>query len=279
MRQLNNGQGDDVGRLNGKVAIVVGSATGIGAATAKLMAKEGAKVIASDINLEGAIAVASEIRSSGGDATALFVDIADEGTVKEMIAQTVSAYGGIDVLHNNAAAMQQDVLGRDRAADVLTLDLEVWEKTITIDLRGYLFTSRHAVPLMLQRGRGSIINMTSSAAERALPVVGAYSVAKAGVIALTRSIARAYGKRGIRCNAIAPSARRTGAAAADSATGPSYYTRELLAARGERIMTPRHGIAEDIAPAVVFLASDESEMVQGQVIHVDGGSSYYAPWP
>jgi NAD(P)-dependent dehydrogenase (short-subunit alcohol dehydrogenase family) len=267
-----------VGTLDGKVAVIIGSATGIGAATAKLMATEGARVAVADINRTGADAVASDIRAAGGDATAFTVDIADQAGVEKMINGAAAKYGGIDVLHNSAAALVPEVHGRDRATDALNLDLAVWDRTMAVNLRGYLLSCKYAVPFMLKRGRGSIINTTSTAGMRGLPVLGAYSVSKAGIIALTRHIARAYGKQGIRCNAVNPAAQPSSPASA-SETAQKYFSAESQARRLERLMTPRLGTYEDAANTIVFLASDRAEMITGQVITVDGGSSVNLAWP
>jgi len=148
-------------RLRGKVAIVVGSATGMGAAGAALMAEEGANVVLADTNIADAEARAADIRRAGGATVALEVDIANEPAVEAMVAFTVKEYGGVDVLHNNAANFAPEVLGPDMATDILHLDLDVFDRTIAVNLRGFILTMKYAVPEMVKRGSGSIINTSS----------------------------------------------------------------------------------------------------------------------
>ena len=249
-----------MGRLKEKTSIVVGSATGIGATTARLMAAEGSNVVLADSNFEGAQQVVSEIRQTGGEALAVKADIANEAEVSEVVKEALDAFGGINVLVNNAAALSQDVIGRDSQVDAAALALEVWDQTMAVNLRGYLLCMKYVIPEMLKLGGGSIVNTSSVSSLVAEPVRGAYAVSKAGVNQLSKHIATAYGKRGIRCNAIAPGCIST-----------NPMTEKMYRAFTPLLLTPDLGSTEDIARVIVFLASDESAYVTGQVIQVDGG--------
>jgi NAD(P)-dependent dehydrogenase (short-subunit alcohol dehydrogenase family) len=267
-----------VERLKDKVAISVGCATGMGAASARLMAQEGAKVVLADINPTGAEKTAAQIQEAGGEAIVCYTDIGQEDTVVEMVKTAVETYGRIDVLHNNAAAVghgdgmsgaSNEILADD-LTDALNLDLKVWDRTLAINLTGFLFTCRHVVPHMVKQGQGSIVNISSAAALKTRTTGGAYSVSKAGVEALTHHIATAYGKQGIRCNAIAPG----------SIVGPERTARmqqEQYEKRLRHYPSPRLGKPEDIGWTVVFLVSDEAAFINGQVIFVDGGWLIHTP--
>ena len=253
-------------KLNDKTSIIVGSATGIGAATARLMAAEGSKVVLADLNLDGAETVAAEIRQAGGDALAVQADISNEADVNQMVTQALAAFGGINILINNAAALSPDVIGLDSQTDAATLELDIWDRTMAVNLRGYLLCMRHVIPEMLKLGGGSIINTSSVASLAAEPVRGAYAVSKAGVNQLSKHIATAYGKRGIRCNAVAPGCINTNRA-----------TEKMYQAFIPQLLTPDLGSTENIARVVVFLASDDAAFITGQVIQADGGMLSHMP--
>ncbi len=258
------------GRLAGKVAIVTGAASGIGAATAETFAREGAQVIVADINLNGAEAQAQKIRAAGGEARALRVDLGDPESVRALIADTVAAYGGLDVLHNNAAATE---LSSTRDAGVEQMDMDVWDALMRINLRGTMLATQFAIPEMRKRGKGSIINTSSGSSLAGMSSATAYAVGKSGVNMLTKYVAVQHGKEGIRCNAISPGLIVTPATATTFATagGPG----DIML---RHHLTPRLGKPEDIANAALFLASDESEFVTGQIISVDGGSNAVQPF-
>ena len=187
-------------RFDGKVAVVTGGGSGIGRATAMLMASEGAAVTVADVRLRAAEEVVAAIAASGGTARAQAVDVADVDAVESMVAETVAAFGGLDVLHNNAAALEQN----QRDQDVVTMDLETWHRVIDVNLTGPMLGCRFAIPAMLERGGGSIVNTASAAAFYGSQSLMAYGTSKAGLVALTQYVATAYGERGIRCNAVAP---------------------------------------------------------------------------
>jgi len=258
-----------VARVAGKVAIVTGAASGIGRATARALAREGASVVVADLDLAGAKTVAGEIDRASGRAVACQVDVSDEDAVRAMVAVAVDTYGGLDVLHNNAAAIGAAKPGVDH--DIAAIDVEVWDRTMAVNLRGVWLGCKHAVPRMLERGGGSIINTSSGSSLQGDLANAAYAVSKGGVNTLTLYVATQYGKRGIRCNAIAPGLILSHPV--EHFGGQRYV--DMLE---EHHLTPRVGVPDDIANAVVFLASDESSFVTGQILRVDGGIvSHAAP--
>ncbi|HJO24615.1 MAG: SDR family oxidoreductase [Myxococcota bacterium] len=257
-----------MGRLDEKVGIVTGSASGIGRATAIALAREGASVVVADIDEAGAKQVQGEITEVGGHAIAYATDVSSEPDVRDMVTAAIDTYGGLDILHNNAAAIGRARAGDD--TDVASLDVDVWERTMAVNLRGVMLGCKHAIPRLLERGGGSIINTSSGSAERGDLTLPAYAVSKSGVNTLTLYVAAQYGKRGIRCNAISPGLILTHPVEAFG--GPRY-----VAMLEEHHLTPRVGRPEDIANAAVFLASDESSFITGQVLRVDGGILSHAP--
>lgn len=251
-----------MGLLNGKVVIVTGGASGIGAGSVEVLAAEGARVVAADINKEGAEIQADRVRTAGGEALALQVDLADEASIKAMIDDTVSALGGLDVLFNNAADTR---LANTRDAAVEHLDVDVWDETMRVNLRGTMLAIKYAIPALRARKGGSIINTASGAGQAGAQSFTAYGVSKAGVIMLTQYVATQHGKEGIRCNAIAPGFIVTPAVDGTYAEGMGH------AMMLRHHLTPRLGLPKDIAYAVVYLASDRSEFVTGQCFNIDGG--------
>ncbi len=252
------------GRVAGKVAIVTGGAGGIGAATARALAKEGAGVGVVDVDGSGAERVAAEIAASGGDAIAVAVDLSEESGAVAAVRSVVDRFGRLDVLHNNAALTDSAFLARD--TPVTELDLEVWERTLAVNLTSQMLTCKHAIPEMVRSGGGSIINMSSGASMKGDRTRTAYGVSKAGVNTLTMYVAASHGHQNIRANAIVPGLIITDAVRA-------HLSDEILSGLGRAILTTRLGEPDDIANVVVFLASDESRYITGQLLSVDGGMS------
>ena len=252
------------GRVAGKVAVVTGGAGGIGSATAHALAREGAGVAVLDIDRAGAERVAAEIVAAGGDALAVRVDLSEEEGVVLAIRRVVDRFGRLDVLHNNAALTDSGFLDRD--TPVTDLDLEVWERTLAVNLTSQMLTCKHAIPEMVRGGGGSIINMSSGASLKGDRTRTAYGVSKAGVNTLTMYVATSHGKQNIRVNAIVPGLIVTDAVRA-------HLTEEILSGLGRAILTTHLGEPDDIANTVVFLASDESRYITGQLLSVDGGMS------
>ena len=246
--------------IAGKVALVTGAASGIGAATARRFAAEGAKVVVVDLNGDGAAEVAASIRAAGGVASSFAADVADPAASGEMVRHAVSTHGSLDVLDNNATSGTMA-----RVADV---SLEDWNRVVAVNLTAPFLAAKFAIPVMLERTGGVIINISSAAGVLAEEGLAAYASAKAGLLALTRNIAAEYGRRGIRCNAVCPGAVLT------PPTSAFINAVDGIQARMERA-TPLRRIAspEEIASVVVFLASDESSFVNGATIMVDGGAT------
>ena len=251
-------------RLNGKVAIVTGGGGGIGGATARALAREGASVLVVDVNEEAAVAAAEGIRDAGGVAESFRADLSEERDVEAVMAEVVKRFGRLDVLHNNAALTDSDFLSSDTA--VTELSVEVWERTLAVNLTSQMLMCKHAVPIMAEQGGGSIINMSSGASLKGDRTRTAYGVSKAGVNALTMYVATSHGKKGIRANTILPGLVITDAVRA-------HLKEEMLASLSKATLTPSVGQPEDIADVVVFLASDESRYITGQMLAVDGGMS------
>ena len=174
-------------RFDGKVAIVTGGAGNIGAATAKLLAAEGARVTVADVTLDRAEGVVAEIVAGGAEARAQAVDVADPAQVEAMITETIAAYGGLDVLHNNAAAINENANDQD----LVTMDLGTWDRVLAVNLTGPMLGCRFAIPRMIERGGGVIVNTASAAAFYGSTTLAAYGTTKAGIVALTRYVATA----------------------------------------------------------------------------------------
>ena len=251
--------------LEGKVAVVAGAAPGnIGAATAVRLAEEGTAVAVADLNESAARAVVDEIEASGGKAIARSFDISDEVSYKELIDVTVSEFGRLDGLFNVAADLSPGTLAQD--SDVLSVPVDVWRHTIDVTLTGYMYGIRHALPIMIGQGSGSIVNTMSTSVWMGEDSHVAYQAAKAGLYGLTRHTATLGGKHGVRCNSVAPGVILTGAALANTT---EEYREEILAS----VRSHRLGVPEDLAAMVAFLFSDDGAYVTGQTILVDGGAN------
>jgi NAD(P)-dependent dehydrogenase (short-subunit alcohol dehydrogenase family) len=255
-----------VNGLEDKVAVIAGGGQGIGAATARRLAGEGSKVVVGDLRLERAQSVVDEIVTAGGTGVAVEFDLVEDESVKNLIARAVGAYGGVDLLANVGA-----ILGRgsayedgDLKSDIVSLETDVWDQTMQVNLRGYLFTGRHAIPEMIKRGGGAIVSMSSLAAVMPMPVGLAYSVSKAGIEALTRHIVARFAADGIRANAVAPGLILTPSGLVPIEDG--RLTESQISPMG------RAGTPEEVAELVCFLLSSDCEYLTGQIIAVNGGA-------
>ena len=253
-----------VDRLGGRVAIVTGGGGGIGGATARALARHGAAVVVVDVDRARAGLVVDAVEGAGGMAVALQADVSQEREVVSVIGAAIERFGRLDILHNNAALTDSDFLHADTA--VTDLSLEVWEQTLAVNLRSQMLMCKHAVPHMVRGGGGSIVNMSSGASLKGDRTRTAYGVSKAGVNALTLYVATSHGKQGVRANTILPGLVITDAVRA-------HLNEATLAGLSKATLTPAVGQPDDIADVVVFLASDESRYITGQMIAVDGGMS------
>lgn len=249
-----------MGRLEGKVAIITGAASGIGRSTAKRFAGEGAAIVIADLNSEGGEATVRECRENGGRAVFQKTDVCGEAEVKAAVNRAVKEFGGLDIIFNNAG-----VGGAVGPIDETTV--ENWDRTLGVLLRAVFLGMKHSIPEMRKRGGGSIISTASVAGMRGGGGPHAYSAAKAAVINLTRSVALEVGKDRIRVNCICPGGINTPLIYA-RVPGGAEVTEQFL---GLLQPIPRSGQPDDIASMALFLASDDSNWVTGTAMVVDGG--------
>ena len=254
--------------LKAKVAIVAGACAGIGAATAKRLVEEGARVVLADINITAAEQVASELASAGGEAVAHYFDLMDESSIQDLIKWTVEKYGALNILHNNAADTRAELVASD--IDIADMSIDTWDRAFQANARGTMLLIKHAIPEMLKAGGGSIINTSSGKSLRGDLTQPAYAASKSAINCLTMYVATRYGRRGIRCNAVSPGLILT-------PTVLSVIPEEDLHQMRNYALLSDLGVAEDIAAAVVFLASDDARNITGHVIPVDGGYTVQHP--
>lgn len=257
-----------MGLVTGKVAIVTGASANIGEACAKMLAAQGAGVVIADINMAGATRVADDITAAGGEAMAHHVDLGDEASIIALIAATIARFGRLNILHNNAANTGAGQMIRDGA--LTTMDQDVWDAAFAINTRGTMLMTKHALPHLIAAGGGSIINTGSGVSLLGDVLNPAYSASKAAVNALTRNTATQFGRQNVRCNAILPGLVLSPVARAQ-------MTEAQLAMIQRHVLLPRESVADDIAGAVTWLASDLASFVTGQIISVDGGICHHQP--
>jgi NAD(P)-dependent dehydrogenase (short-subunit alcohol dehydrogenase family) len=260
-------------RFSGKVSIVAGGANGIGAASVRRLAAEGSAVIVADIDTRAAQQLVDELSATGANARAIETDVADETQVRDLIARVVDEFGGLDVMCNNAALLGREHLDRDVGA--VEIPLDVWDRTMQVNLRGVLLGCRYAVPALQARGGGAIVNTSSTSSYYGDPGLFSYGASKGAVSTLTRHVATTYGRSGVRCNAVVPGPVIT-------PTIETFLSEQDLQLMRRHVTTTRLGRPHDIAAAIAFLASDDAQYVNGAQLVVDGGwsarSPHWADW-
>lgn len=255
-------------RLKGKVAIVTGAGSigpgmGNGKATAILFAREGARVMAVDCNLEAAEETRQLINKEGGDCILFEADVSNSDDCINMVEHCIQTFGRVDILHNNVGIVSR--YGIDETSE------EQWDKVMNVNLKSMFLTCKYALPYMEKQGNGVIINIASIHAIRVPRSSIAYAVSKAGVVALTREIAIQYAAKGIRANAILPGLMKTPIVESMAKLSYGGDIEELWKQRDARCPTGKQGDAWDTAYAALFLASDEAKYITGTTLIVDGG--------
>jgi NAD(P)-dependent dehydrogenase (short-subunit alcohol dehydrogenase family) len=253
-----------MGRLDAKVCLITGAGSGIGRASARLFAREGARVVVADIDLVAARETVDEIERAGGEAAALQVDVTEEVQARTAAQETAQRYGRIDVLFNNA--------GIAGVGDVLETEPDLFDRVMRVNVRGVYLMSRAVVPYMIEQGSGSIINMSSCIAEIGLARRVSYAASKGAVLSMTKSMQVDLARHGIRVNALLPGTILTPFVERylkESYTDPE----EGMASIRKRQLSNDLGKPEDVANAALYLASDESRFVMASGLIVDGGVS------
>jgi NAD(P)-dependent dehydrogenase (short-subunit alcohol dehydrogenase family) len=249
-------------QLTGKVAVITGAGSGMGLAMARLFAAEGASVVAGDWHQQRLDEAVASIQADGGTICGLQGNIADRETAEQLVDQAVSSYGRLDILCNNAGVMDY-MHGVGELAD------DVWRRVLSINLDGPMFTSRRALPHMLQQGSGSIINIASTAGISGGAAGAAYTASKHALVGLTRNTAWMYAQRGVRCNAICPGGTKTNIG---ESMAPDRIDQVGMARAGAySALIPAMLEPGDIAALALFLASDASRMINGAIIPADAG--------
>ncbi|MFC2058307.1 SDR family NAD(P)-dependent oxidoreductase [Chloroflexota bacterium] len=250
-----------MGKLDGKVALITGAASGIGRATALLFSEEGARLAIADYAPDSGQETVRMVKEAGGEAIFIETDVSKAADVQRMIKTTMDTYGRIDILHNNAAI--QGTLG-----PVETLAEEDWDSVITINLKSVFLCSKYTIPIMLEQGEGVIVNTASIAGIVGLGIMPAYCASKGGVVQLTKAMALRYAKQNIRVNCICPGAVETPMLQIEIPTDPAEREAFMSTRAGGRLIYP-----EEIARAALYLASDDSSSCIGAVLVVDRGTT------
>ncbi|MCB1816279.1 MAG: glucose 1-dehydrogenase [Candidatus Competibacteraceae bacterium] len=246
-----------------KVAIVTGSAAGIGEATAQTLAERGYRVVIADLRADAAAKTVARFEADGFNALAVKVDVGDPASIEDMVKEVISAWGRIDVLVNNA--------GIESCAPFMDIGLDEYEQVMRINTTGVWLCCKAVLPLMLKQGSGSIVNISSVAGQRGGGLLGtaAYSTSKGAVIAMTKALAREFATSGVRINAVAPAVTMTALVQRQlDSRGADAMDRVLAATPLGRAAQP-----PEIAAVIAFLASDDASFVTGHVYNVDGGSA------
>jgi NAD(P)-dependent dehydrogenase (short-subunit alcohol dehydrogenase family) len=251
-------------RLEGKIAIVTGASSGFGRATAERFADEGARIVVADLDEDGGKETCRRVAARGSDAELVVGDVSALGVAMQAVERAIERFGGLDVLVNNAGIAQTDL------KDSWNTREETWDRVVRVNLRSVYACSKAAIPVMLERGCGSLVNVASIAASA--PVGGsAYAATKGAIVSYTRQVARELADRGVRMNCVSPGFMRTPMSTGERVGLSPQEQDARIAAFGERVPMRRAGSVDDIANAILYLASDEAAYVTGQEIVVDGG--------
>jgi NAD(P)-dependent dehydrogenase (short-subunit alcohol dehydrogenase family) len=253
-----------MGRLAGKVAIVTGGASGFGRATALRFAQEGARVVVVDLDEPRGAAVVDEVKGAGSDGRLLIGDVSQLEVAQEAVTVAVDDLGRLDVLVNNAGIVQGD----DR--DTWDTTEEKWDRVLQVNLRSVFVCSKVAIPAMLESGGGSIVNVASIAAS-VCTGGAAYAASKGAILSYTRHTARELARKGVRMNAVSPGFMRTPMTTGEREGLDEAAQEERVAGFASHLPMKRMGAMDDIADAILFLASDEAGYITGQEVVVDGG--------
>jgi NAD(P)-dependent dehydrogenase (short-subunit alcohol dehydrogenase family) len=253
-----------VGRLDGKVAVVTGGASGFGRATALRFAREGARVVVVDLDAARGAGVVEELRDAGSEGRLVVGDVSGLDVAREAVAVAVDDFGRLDVLVNNAGIVQGD----DR--DTWDTTEEKWDLVLQVNLRSVFVCSKAAIPVMLEAGGGSIVNVASIAAS-VCTGGAAYAASKGAILRYTRHTARELARRGVRMNAVSPGFMRTPMTTGEREGLDEAAQEERVAGFAAHLPMKRMGAMDDIADAILFLASDEASYITGQEVIVDGG--------
>jgi NAD(P)-dependent dehydrogenase (short-subunit alcohol dehydrogenase family) len=254
----------DVGRLDDKVAIVTGGASGFGRATALRFGREGARVVVVDLDEPRGTAVVDELQSAGSAGALVVGDVSQLEVAREAVRTALDAFGRLDVLVNNAGIVQGD----DR--DTWDTTEEKWDQVLQVNLRSVFVCSKAAIPVMLEHGGGSIVNVASIAAS-VCTGGAAYAASKGAILSYTRHTARELARRGVRMNAVSPGFMRTPMTTGEREGLDLDAQEERVAGFASHLPMKRMGAMDDIADAILFLASDEAGYITGQEVIVDGG--------
>jgi NAD(P)-dependent dehydrogenase (short-subunit alcohol dehydrogenase family) len=241
------------------VALVTGASSGIGRATAKRFAEEGAQVVVVDVDVDGGRETVADIEAAGGEATFVEADITDEADVEEMVAAAVDSYGGLDYAFNNAG-----VEGTEASAS--EQPMSNWEQVIDTNLKGVFMSMREEIPVLLENGGGAIVNTASVAGLRGFRNLSPYVASKHGVLGLTKTAAVEFSADGVRVNAVCPGVIETPMVARSREANPETMEATIAATPANRLGQP-----EEIAAAATWLCSDDASFVTGESLVVDGG--------
>jgi NAD(P)-dependent dehydrogenase (short-subunit alcohol dehydrogenase family) len=253
--------------LEGKRIIVASGATGIGAATARRLAEEGARVLVGDVNESGLTETVERLSADGGIVQGKWFDLADERSIEALVSACVDCFGGIDGLVNVGAEME--MARKELGHDLLDMNIADWQRTLRVNLVGHALTIGAAIPHLVAAGGGAIVGVSSAAAQGGFADQPAYAASKAGLNALARHVARRWGKDNIRCNYIAPGWILSEAALRYLEQHKDRHEEAVAA-----LPLTRLGRPEDTAALIAFLLSDDGAWITGQVVAINGGAAF-----